>query len=73
MGCKTAADSADEVTQLECSALHDITLGVSIIRPSKAVARGLLEVEADPLPIQFTGMTGVADGAPGGAFGGDWK
>lgn len=41
--------------------------------------RGLLAIEADPLPIQFTGMTGSAGHGPpgmpaiGGAFGGDWN
>lgn len=65
--------SADTVTPLECAALNNITVGVTIVRPAAAHSRGLLKIRPDPLPVQFTGMTGVADGQPGGAFGGDWN
>ena len=85
-GCKTitapesSTDSPRVSTHVECDALNDKTLDVSIIRPS-AADRRLLSIEADPLPIQFTGMTGSAlpEGSVpnmpsvGGAFGGDWN
>ena len=76
--------AASSSTLVTCRGLNDIALDVSIIRPDPAAlaADRLLEIEADPLPIQFTGMTGsalprnstpVGMAAVGGAFGGDWN
>eukprot|EP00664_Eupelagonemidae_sp_cell27_P002388 gene2388-5120_t len=55
-----------------------MALDVTILQPTAAQERGLLHLEADPLPVQFTGMTGSAGSAPGmpaigGALGGDWN
>jgi hypothetical protein len=63
---------------LTCRGLNDIELDVSILRPTNALKRGLLHLEADPLPVQFTSMTGTAGSAPGrpsigGVLGGDWN
>jgi len=53
-------------------------MGVTLLLPTHASKRNLLHVEADPLPVQFTGMTGAVGSAPGmpsvgGALGGDWN
>ena len=53
-------------------------MSVCILRPTNALKRGLLHLEADPLPVQFTSMTGTAGSAPGrpsigGVLGGDWN
>ena len=71
---------------MKCHGLEDVSLDVSILRPAPAelAAHRLLAIEPDPLPIQFTGMTGSAlahdsnrtmggMSAVGGAFGGDWN
>ena len=50
-------------TKLECSGLNEIKLDVTILYPEHAVDRNLLHLEADPLPVQFTGMTGSAGSA----------
>ena len=70
----------DNVTRLECNALNDLKFDFTILQPSSPQASGLLHVEADPLPTQFTGMTGSAGSVPeygqtavGGALGGDWN
>lgn len=72
-------------TLVKCRGLEDVALDVSILRPAPAelAAHRLLSIEPDPLPIQFTGMTGSAlpensnrtpgMTAVGGAFGGDWN
>ena len=60
-------------TLLSCAALNNISMDVMVVRPSQAISRSLLRVRADPLPVQFTGMTGVPDGEPGGALAGDWN
>jgi hypothetical protein len=66
-------------TRLLCTALQGMALDVTLLQPTAADARGLLHIEADPLPVQFTGMTGSASAAPpgmdavGGALGGDWN
>ena len=67
-----------EITKLACAGLNGINLDVNILRPANASQRDLLHVEADPLPVQFTGMTGSAGAtmnmpAFGGALGGDWN
>ena len=77
-GCETKP--AQIATRVECAALNSLSLDVAIVRPS-AADWGLLHIEADPLPVQYTGMTGSAlpEGtvptmpAVGGALGGDWN
>jgi hypothetical protein len=82
VGCAAAAPSraAGTATRLVCSGLNDMSLDVTVLRPASASARGLLHLEADPLPVQFTGMSGSAGAAPGngmpsvgGALGSDWN
>jgi hypothetical protein len=80
VGCQVAVkDTAtSSTTKLICTALNDMELNVNILQPSNAIKRKLLHIERDPLPVQFTGMTGSAGSAPGmkaigGAFGGDWN
>eukprot|EP01051_Picozoa_sp_SAG22_P001147 SAG22_NODE_42_length_25431_cov_5.091580_5_plen_945_part_00 len=72
VGCAVVSKKAHSGTCLECAALDGLALDVSVLRPAAAVERGLLAIEADPLPVQFTGVTGVPNGQLGGAFGGDW-
>ena len=76
-GCETM-DSTSAAYKLICHGLNDIALDVSILRPANAEKRGLLHIEADPLPVQFTGMTGSVGSAlskpqVGGVLGGDWN
>ena len=52
------ASAPEGTTTLECTAINDKLLGVSILRPAAAETRGLLKLRPDPLPIQFTGTTG---------------
>ena len=86
VGCTVGAarggggGAAGGVTRLECTGLKEIKLDVAVLWPADAVQRGLLHLEADPLPVQFTGTTGSAMAVPergmpavGGAFGGDWN
>eukprot|EP00729_Bicosta_minor_P006429 gene6429-14359_t len=61
VGCEHVASSAGtSATKLECAGLNEIKLDVTILQPANAVARNLVHLEADPLPVQFTGMTGSA-------------
>ena len=58
VGCFVASSSFsdDKTTQLECTALNDLLFYVNILQPSSAREKKLLHIEADPLPVQFTGM-----------------
>jgi hypothetical protein len=49
----------DETTRLVCQGLNEITLDVTILQPALAAKRGLLHLEADPLPVQFTGAVAI--------------
>lgn len=65
-------------TQISCKALNNLTMDLTVLRPLNVTKRNLLHLEVDPLPVQFTGMTGSAGSAPGmpntgGALGGDWN
>lgn len=82
IGCAKvpSAAAAAAATSLECRALENMTLDVTLLLPTDALKRNLLHVEADPLPIQFVGMTGTVGAQPGlgmpstgGALGGDWN
>ena len=69
-----ATSAGGGITTLHCKGLNGVGLDVTIGRPADAARRGLLSLRADPLPIQFTGVSGALDGGPrGGAFGGDWN
>jgi hypothetical protein len=87
-GCSEVTQPTAEAassTLVTCRGLENVALDVSILRPAPAelAAHRLLAIEPDPLPIQFTGMTGSAlpknsnhtlgMTAVGGAFGGDWN
>ena len=87
-GCSEVPQASEEAagsTLVTCRGLEDVALDVSILRPAPAelAAHRLLAIEADPLPVQFTGMSGSAlpgtsnrtlgMSAVGGAFGGDWN
>ena len=78
VGCQPVSDARFGATNLECTGLSGLLFDVTVLQPSNAVKDNLLHLEADPLPIQFTGMTGSAGHAPGmssvgGALGGDWN
>ena len=80
VGCTEVTPSASHTTSLECHALGNMTLDVILLMPMDALPRNLLHIEADPLPIQFVGMTGPTGnqtdlGMPGvgGVLGGDWN
>ena len=79
VGCTDATPAPEEQpgvapTVVHCAGLNEAHLDVTIVRPSEAARRGLLTLSTDPLPIQFTGVSGRLDGSPyGGAFAGDWN
>ena len=61
-------------TRVRCQVLNAQTMDVVVLRPRNAASQRLLKIEADPVPIQFTGTTGGAGkGSIGGAFAGDWN
>ena len=42
----------DGATRLDCTGLNNVSLDVTVLQPSNAAERGLLHLEADPLPVQ---------------------
>ena len=77
VGCQSNSND-NQGTKLICTGLNGMNLDVNILHPANASQRDLIQIEADPLPVQFTGMTGSAGAtatmpAFGGALGGDWN
>ena len=72
--------SASHTTSLGVPCTWKYDTGRNLADDGCAAPRNLLHIEADPLPIQFVGMTGPTGnqtdlGMPGvgGVLGGDWN